>query len=118
MAPRRLSTPRRGKKQTCVAVHSYSISVLAHGYLAPSRCRSEMSLPALSIRLKLPLLISALLLAVTGSFSLAAYGEARKAAVAAASERLRTVTQQLARLLTLSAIRLPATAAATAASSP
>jgi PAS domain S-box-containing protein len=76
-----------------------------------------MSLPALSIRLKLPLLISALLLAVTGSFSLAAYGEARKAAVAAAGERLRTVTQQLAGLLTLSASRLRATAETTAVSS-
>src|SRR5260370_3447926 len=76
-----------------------------------------MTVPALSIRLKLPLLISALLLAVTGSFSLAAYGEARKAAVAAASERLRTVTQQLAGLLRLSPSRLRATAETTAVSS-
>src|SRR5260370_25467801 len=73
-----------------------------------------MTVPALSIRLKLPLLISALLRAVTGSFSLAEYGEAGKAAVAAASERLRTVTQQLAGLLTLSASRLRATAETTA----
>src|SRR6266851_6417084 len=75
-----------------------------------------MSLPALSIRLKLPLLISALLLAVTGSFSLAAYREVRRAAVAGASERLRSVTQQFAGLLTLSATRLRATAETTAVS--
>src|SRR5712692_4854649 len=76
-----------------------------------------MSLPALSIRLKLPLLISALLLAVTGSFSLAAYRGVRRAAVATASERLRSVTQQLAGLLTLSASRLRATAETTAVNS-
>src|SRR5712691_1037452 len=62
-----------------------------------------MSVPPLSIRQKLPLLICALLLAVMGSFSWAAYRGVRRAAIATAGERLSSVSQQLAGLLRASA---------------
>src|SRR2546425_11754052 len=73
-----------------------------------------MTYPQLSIRQKLPLLICALLLAVMGSFSWAAYRDVRRAAIATAGERLTSVTQQLAGLLRVSASRLRATAETTA----
>src|SRR5438128_2884777 len=60
----------------------------------------------LSIRRKLSLLIGGLVLAVATTFSWAAYGGMRRAAVATASERLRTVSDQLAGLLQSNAKQL------------
>src|SRR3989441_6627459 len=74
-----------------------------------------MSVPPLSIRQKLPLLICALLLAVMGSFSWAAYRGVRRAAIATASERLTSVSQQLAGLLRASASQRRKAADSTAA---
>jgi len=63
----------------------------------------------LSIRRKLSLLIGGLVLAVAATFSWAAYGGMRRAAVATANERLRTVTDQLAGLLQNNAKQLVTT---------
>ncbi len=65
-----------------------------------------MHLPPLSIRVKLPLLIGALLLAVAASFSLSAYRGVSQASVVTASDRLGSVTTQIARLLETSASQL------------
>ena len=73
-----------------------------------------MRLPPLSIRVKLPLLICALLLAVAGSFSWAAYRGVSQAALVTASDRLGSVTTQIAGLLQASATQLLANARAVA----
>src|SRR5436853_577969 len=73
-----------------------------------------MRLPPLSIRVKLPLLICALLLAVAGSFSWAAYRGVSQAVVTTASDRLGSVTTQIAGLLQTSATQLLANARAVA----
>src|SRR5690348_1651317 len=52
-----------------------------------------------SLELRLPLLISALLVLVIGGFSWAAYGDVRRSTLGAATERLERVTRQLADLL-------------------
>src|SRR6266496_4840190 len=73
-----------------------------------------MRLPPLSIRVKLPLLIGALVLAVAASFSLSAYRGVSQASVLTASDRLGSVTTQIARLLETSATQLLTNARAVA----
>ena len=73
-----------------------------------------MRLPPLSIRVKLPLLICALVLAVAGSFTWAAYRGVSEAVVVTASDRLGSVTTQIAGLLQTSATQLLANARAVA----
>src|SRR5437879_2211814 len=73
-----------------------------------------MRLPPLSIRVKLPLLICALVLAVAGSFSWAADRGVGQAVVTTASDRLGSVTTQIAGLLQTSATQLLANARAVA----
>src|SRR6266498_708346 len=73
-----------------------------------------MLLPPLSIRVKLPLLIGALVLAVAASFSLSAYRGVSQASVVTASDRLGSVTTQIARLLETSATQLLTNARAVA----
>ncbi len=73
-----------------------------------------MRLPPLSIRVKLPLLIGALLLAVAGSFSWSAYLGVSQASLVTASDRLGSVTTQIAGLLETSATQLLANARAVA----
>src|SRR5436189_2768912 len=73
-----------------------------------------MRLPPLSIRVKLPLLICALVLAVAGSFTWAAYRGVREAVVVTASDCLGSVTTQIAGLLQTSATQLLANARAVA----
>ena len=65
-----------------------------------------MRLPPLSIRVKLPLLISALVLAVAIAFSWTAYNGVSRTALATATERLDSVTSQMAGLLQTSAGQL------------
>src|SRR5216117_1272691 len=73
-----------------------------------------MRLPPLSIRVKLPLLIGALVLAVAGSFSWSAYLGVSQASLVTASDRLGSVTTQIAGLLETSATQLLANARAVA----
>ena len=58
-----------------------------------------MAVRGLSIKVKLPLLIGGLLLAVTAIYSLAAFAKIRSSSSAAVMERLRTVADQYARAL-------------------
>ena len=65
---------------------------------------SAAPVPArLSIRLKLPLLICSLLMAVVLAYSWAVYSEVKRSALGAANERLRGVTRQLADMTAASA---------------
>ena len=73
-----------------------------------------MRLPPLSIRVKLPLLIGALVLAVAASFSLSAYRGVSQASLVTASDRLGSVTTQIASLLETSATQLLTNARAVA----
>src|SRR2546423_15619344 len=59
-----------------------------------------MALRGLSIQVKLPLLIGAVLVAVTGIYSWAAYQTMQRAASATITARLRTVADQYAQALT------------------
>src|SRR5438105_3246815 len=68
---------------------------------------------ALSIEQKLPLIIGALLLAVTLALSTAAYMEVRRTSVAVASERLSSITSQFRDLFQQSGVQLRAQIAAT-----
>src|SRR2546425_7728179 len=73
-----------------------------------------MRLPPLTIRVKLPLLIGALVLAVAASFSWSAYRGVSQASLVTASDRLGSVTTQIASLLETSATQLLTNARAVA----
>ncbi len=73
-----------------------------------------MRFPPLSIRVKLPLLIGALVLAVAGSFAWSAYRGVSEASLFTASDRLGSVTTQIAGLLETSATQLLTNARAVA----
>lgn len=65
-------------------------------------CQGTAVFPNLSLKLKLPLILSTVLALVIVALAAAAYHEVRLASVGAASERLQRVSQQLGGLLELS----------------
>jgi PAS domain S-box-containing protein len=93
-----------------------AISPTDRGATASSR-RLRDWVPALSIRVKLPLLASSLLLAVTFTYGSFAYRAVRRAALTAATDRLVTVADQLSASLQVSGQQL-ATGLRTIAADP
>ena len=69
-----------------------------------------MTVRGLSIRVKLPLFIGALLILVSAIYAAAIYRSVRSASLAVASKRLEEVTDTMAALLTKSRSQLLATA--------